>query len=210
MKGVKDSDRTINRTICTMMRLQMIVLAVLLCIVPPGASAEEVTEPVYIPTKAQKGVRTSTDVILVALPAAAVATTIILEDWEGLKEGAFSAAATLGATLILKYAVRERRPDYSNHHSFPSGHASVTFAAATFIGRRYGWKYSIPAYALSAYTAWGRVYGKKHHWWDVAVGAAIGAASSLIFTHPYLQKHEFAVVPVATSTDAGIACSFTF
>lgn len=193
-----------------MMRLQKMALALLLCVIPLGAAAEGASEPMFTPTKAQRGVRTSTDVILVALPAAALATTIILEDWDGLKEGAFSAAATLGATLILKYAVRERRPDYSNHHSFPSGHASITFAAATFIGRRYGWKYSIPAYALSAYTAWGRVYGKKHHWWDVAAGAAIGAASSLIFTHPYLQKHEFAIVPVANSTDAGIACSFSF
>lgn len=164
----------------------------------------------FVATKAQKAVRTSTDVILVALPATAIATTLILKDWEGLKEGALTAAATVGATFILKFAVKEDRPDFSNHHSFPSGHSSFTFAAATYIGRRYGWKYAIPAYALSTYTAWGRVYGKKHHWWDVVTGAAIGAASAMIFTHPYMQKHEFAVVPVATDTEAGLTCSFTF
>ncbi len=180
----------------------------LLLLVPPlhiyGA------EPVFTPTKSQKGIRTSTDVVAVALPAAALAATLIQQDWEGLKEGAFTAAATAGATLILKYSIKERRPDFSNRHSFPSGHSSVTFAAATYIGRRYGWKWSIPAYALSTYTAWGRVYGKKHHWWDVAAGAAIGAASAMIFTHPYMRKHEAALVPSVSDTSAGIALGFSF
>lgn len=165
---------------------------------------------VFTPTSAQKGVRTSTDVIAVALPAAALATVLIEKDWEGLKEGALTAAVTAGVTLGLKYLIKENRPDFSNNHSFPSGHSSVTFAAATFIGRRYGWKWSIPAYALSTYTAWGRVYGKKHHWWDVATGAAIGAASAMIFTHPYMRKHEVALVPTVSDTSAGVALAFSF
>lgn len=187
-----------------------LVIVFLLCVLPVPVLADGNSSPVFTPTRAQKAVRTSTDVILVALPATAIATTLILKDWEGLKEGALATAATVGVTFALKFAVKEDRPDFSNHHSFPSGHSSFTFAAATYIGKRYGWKYAIPAYALSAYTAWGRVYGKKHHWWDVVAGAAIGTASSLIFTHPYLQKHEFGVVPVASDTEAGLACSFTF
>ncbi len=210
MKTLKYSNRPLNRNFNTIFGWHRFVVSLLICLLPLPMLAEGNEQPVFVPTKSQKGVRTSTDVILVALPAATIATTIMLKDWEGLKEGAFSAAATVGATLILKYAVKENRPDFSNHHSFPSGHSSITFAAATFIGRRYGWKYSIPAYALATYTAWGRVYGKKHHWWDVVTGAAIGAASSLIFIHPYLQKHEFAIAPVATDTEAGVACSFSF
>lgn len=192
----------------TFSEIKVMVICLLICLTPFAATAADSEE--FHPSGAQKGVRTSTDVILVALPAAALAATTIEQDWQGLKEGAFSAAATVGATMILKYAVKEKRPDFSNHHSFPSGHASVTFAAATFIGRRYGWKYSIPAYALATYTAWGRVYGKKHHWWDVAAGAAIGAASSMIFTHPYLRKHEFALAPMATDTETGVVMSFSF
>lgn len=192
----------------TFSEIKVMVICILACLVPLAALAGDTDG--FVPSKSQKGVRTSTDVILVALPAAALAATIIQQDWTGLKEGALSAATTVGATMILKYAVKEKRPDFSNNHSFPSGHASVTFAAATFIGRRYGWKYSIPAYALASYTAWGRVYGKKHHWWDVAAGAAIGAASSMIFTHPYFKKHDVALIPLATDTEAGIAMSFSF
>lgn len=186
--------------------LSIIVFIFAMIVLPLDLRAEEV----YQPTPAQKGVRTSTDVIAVALPVAALATTLIKQDWEGLKEGAISAAVTAGVTLALKYTIKENRPDYSNTHSFPSGHSAVTFAASTYIGRRYGWKWSIPAYALSTYTAWGRVYGKKHHWWDVVAGAAIGTASSFIFTHPYMKKHEVALVPAVSDTSAGMMLSFQF
>ena len=189
-------------------RLAMLLFILIISVASPSRSLAE--NPVFIPSPTQKGVRTSTDVIAVTLPATALAVTLIERDWEGLKEGALSAAVTAGVTLGLKYLVKEQRPDFSNRHSFPSGHSAVTFASATYIGRRYGWKWSIPAYALSAYTAWGRVYGKKHYWWDVAAGAAIGAASSMLFTHPYMKKHEAALIPMATDTSAGVLLSFSF
>lgn len=210
MRTTKTNNRTnIYKANCVG-TLQKLLISLIMLVLPMPVLADGSDASLFTPSHGQKVVRTTTDVILVALPATAIATTLILKDWEGLKEGALSAAATVGATFILKYAVKEDRPDFSNHHSFPSGHSSFTFAAATYIGRRYGWKYAIPAYALSTYTAWGRVYGKKHHWWDVVAGAAIGTASSLIFTHPYLKKHDFAIVPVATDTETGLACSFTF
>lgn len=189
-------------------RLTVLLFVLIICTASPCRSLA--ASPVFVPSPSQKGVRTSTDVIAVTLPATALAVTLIERDWEGLKEGALSAAVTAGVTLGLKYLVKEQRPDFSNRHSFPSGHSAVTFASATYIGRRYGWKWSIPAYALSAYTAWGRVYGKKHYWWDVAAGAAIGAASSMLFTHPYMKKHEAALVPMATDTSAGVLLSFSF
>lgn len=189
-------------------RSVLLTLLMALCLALPASLEAE--EPAFTPSRSQKAVRTSTDVVAVALPATALAVTLIERDWEGLKEGALSAAVTAGVTIGLKYLVKEQRPDYSNRHSFPSGHSAVTFASATYIGRRYGWKWSIPAYALSTYTAWGRVYGRKHHWWDVAAGAAIGAASSMLFTHPYLRKHEAALVPSVTDTSAGVALGFTF
>jgi len=45
-------------------------------------------------------------------------------------------AATLGATEALKRITQVERPDRSNHESFPSGHASHAFAAATYVATR--------------------------------------------------------------------------
>lgn len=189
-------------------RVLISAITILLYAIMPVTGYAEEGE--FIASGAQKGVRTSTDVIAVALPATALAVTLIERDWEGLKEGALTAAVTAGVTIGLKYLVKEERPDFSNRHSFPSGHSAVTFASATYIGRRYGWKWSIPAYTLATYTAWGRVYGRKHHWWDVAAGAAIGAASAMLFTHPYMRKHEVALVPAVTDMSAGAMLSFSF
>ncbi|RYG40060.1 phosphatase PAP2 family protein, partial [bacterium] len=46
-----------------------------------------------------------------------------------------SLLTTFGATEGLKALVRERRPDGSDHASFPSGHASLAFAVATMEAR---------------------------------------------------------------------------
>ena len=175
---------------------------------------------IYIPSLAepapferssfQKGIGVSTDVVAVALPLATLAGVLIAKDWQGLKQAAFTAVAAGGATLILKYAVSEQRPDFSNYHSFPSMHSSVTFATAAFLQRRYGWKFGAPAYALATYTAVGRVLAKKHHWWDCVAGAAIGAGSAYIFTRPWAKKHELAVMPAADDTHIGFVASMTF
>lgn len=207
-KIVNHSEKETNKWVESGVKNVIIILMVSIFVINPITVKGE--EPSYVPTSAQKAVRTSTDVVLVALPATALAVTLIEKDWEGLKEGAISAGVTFGVTMALKCCIREWRPDYSNHHSFPSGHSSITFAAATYIGKRYGWKWSIPAYALSTYTAWGRVYGKKHHVQDVIAGAAIGAASSFIFTHPYMKKHEVALVPMVSETERGAMVSFSF
>lgn len=171
---------------------------------------EEVAPASFERSKAQKGVATSTDVIAIALPAAALTGTLLLKDWQGLKQGVFTALAAGGATLILKYSVHERRPDLSNYQSFPSGHSAVTFATAAYLQRRYGWKFGGPAYALATYVAWGRVFSKKHHWWDVVAGAAIGAGSAYIFTRPWAKKHELSIAPVSDGHQFAVTASISF
>lgn len=161
-------------------------------------------------TGSRKAVRTSGDVLVCLGPAACLASTLILKDWQGLKQGVFTGATTLGITYALKYLVKKERPDGSDRHSFPSMHSSVSFASATFIQRRYGWKWSVPAYVVSTYVAWSRVYGKKHDGWDVAAGAAIGIGSAYLFTRPFAQKHSLAISPVAGDGHYGVYASLTF
>lgn len=159
---------------------------------------------------ARKAVGVSTDVVLIAMPVATLAGVLIMQDWTGLKQGALAGVTSIGAMMLLKYTVREKRPDGSNYHSFPSGHTSCMFTNATFLQRRYGWKFGVPAYALATYVGWGRVYAKKHHWWDVVVGAALGAGASLIYTRPFAEKHELMIEPSATPGGVNVTASLVF
>lgn len=156
----------------------------------------------------RKAVRYTGDALAAAMPLATLAAVLVEKDWTGLKQAAFSTAATLGATYLLKYTVKKERPDQSDLHSFPSAHTSVMFANAAFVQRRYGWKWGAPAYVLATYVGWSRTFAKKHDWWDVVAGAAIGAGSSYIFTRPFAKKHQLAIVPVSDGRHFGLTASF--
>lgn len=191
-----------------------IILALILFLSVPSTLAQTYFEPaagdVYHPNSRHRGVAKSTDIAVIALPAAALVGVLAQKDWQGLIQGVETAGATAAATLILKYAVNERRPDGSNMHSFPSGHSSVSFATAGFLQRRYGWKVGAPAYALACYVGWGRVYAKKHHWWDVIAGGAIGAGCAYIFTTPFARKHNLSLTPVYDGHTAGLSAYMEF
>ncbi len=81
------------------------------------------------------------------------------------------------AKTALKAVVHEERPDHSDDKSFPSGHATIAFAAARSIDKEFRsesiW---IPVVGYAAATAVGveRVVSDKHHWYDVVAGAALG------------------------------------
>ena len=73
------------------------------------------------------------------------------------------------------------RPDGTDNHSFPSGHTAVAFCGATVLHKEYGkispW-ISVAGYAVATATALDRVRRNRHHWGDVAAGAAIGYLSA--------------------------------
>lgn len=158
----------------------------------------------------RKGVKTSGDVLFLAAPAACLATVLVLNDWQGLKQGAFAGITTVGLSYGLKFAINKRRPDDSNNNSFPSFHTGVSFTGAAFLQKRYGWKWGIPAYAVAGYVGWSRTYAKKHDWWDVLAGAAIGVGSAYIYTRPFADKHNLAIAPVASPTHFGFHAQLSF
>lgn len=157
----------------------------------------------------KKAVETSGDIIYYATPVFCLATTLLKKDYIGTKQLVFSAVTAVGVSYILKHTIRKERPDGSNHRAFPSGHATVTFQGASFLQRRYGWKFGIPAYLLSGYVVWGRTYCDKHDWWDILCGAAIGVGSSYIFTKPYGRSH-ISLSPTVIGKRAGIYACITF
>jgi membrane-associated phospholipid phosphatase len=140
------------------------------------------------------------------LPAVTAGLILYNSDWKGALEGAESAALTGGVTIGLKVAVNEKRPN-GGSYSFPSGHASYSFAMAEFIRKRYGWEYGIPVYVAASFVGYSRVESNDHYTHDVVAGAFIGILSSYIFTKPYEGWH------VQTGTDGkhyGIMLSRSF
>jgi membrane-associated phospholipid phosphatase len=77
-------------------------------------------------------------------------------------------------TQVLKLIVRRERPDGSNRVSFPSGHASNAFTAASVLAHHYGPKLGIPAYGVATYIAVSRLAANKHHFSDIVAGAGFG------------------------------------
>jgi membrane-associated phospholipid phosphatase len=128
-------------------------------------------------------IATAGDILQFVLPATAGGLTLGYRDWQGTWQLGESAGVTLGATYALKYSVNETRPN-GGSESFPSGHSSISFCAAEFMRKRYGWEYGVPAYAAASFVAYSRVESGEHYAHDVIAGAAIGIASSYLFTRP--------------------------
>ncbi len=128
------------------------------------------------------------DILQLALPISAAAMTLIKKDYKGTKKLAFSYGTTLAVTYSLKYLTKKERPEgRNNFDSFPSGHTSSAFSGASFIQRRYGWKYGAPAYVLATLVAVSRTEAPDgyHDGWDVLAGAAVGISSTYLFTKPF-------------------------
>ncbi|MWW26022.1 phosphatase PAP2 family protein [Algibacter lectus] len=147
------------------------------------------------------------DVILFALPVATVGASLVMGDEKGAWQFTKGLILTEAVTYGLKYSINKPRPDNSNDNSFPSGHTSTVFHSAGYIHRRYGFKYSIPAYALAGFTAASRIDSKKHDILDVLAGAAIGLGSSLLFTTEYQQEH---MALTLNTSESGYMLGFSF
>jgi undecaprenyl-diphosphatase len=63
-------------------------------------------------------------------------------------------------------------------HSFPSGHATVSFACATVLALAVP-RLAVPLYTLAVLISFSRVYVGVHYPFDVLAGAALGVAIAI-------------------------------
>lgn len=148
------------------------------------------------------------DVGEVGLVSLALGKTVAEEDWSGARQLTYSLAATEGVTQLLKHTVRERRPDGSDRRSFPSGHTSVSFAAAGYLHQRYGWRWGLPAALAAGVVGVARVQSHDHHWHDVLAGAVIGEVSAFLLTSP--RDSSVVILPWGDTRGGGVMVRTVF
>lgn len=147
------------------------------------------------------------DILQLTIPLTAYGMTFMFDDHAGRRSFSKAFFSTMGTTYALKYAIPRERPD-GGGQSFVSGHTSAAFSGATFIQRRYGWKYGIPAYLCAAFVGWSRVKAEKHYSDDVFRGAALGILSSYVFTKPY--NETIRISPFVGDRKIGLALNIQF
>jgi hypothetical protein len=111
-----------------------------------------------------------------------------------------SLAVSEAIVNALKYTTRRERPDGSGKTSFPSGHASDTFAFATALERHFGWKGAVPAYIFASYVAISRLPDNRHWLSDVVFGSTVGIIAGRTVT-----RHGSAFPVAITSVPGGFA-----
>jgi membrane-associated phospholipid phosphatase len=149
------------------------------------------------------------DILSYAMPAAVLGYELYQGDREGAWQFGQAFAATTLTTEVLKRVTKVERPDRTNDLSFPSGHAARAFSAASYIHRRHGWEYALPAYALATYVGYTRVQAKRHRWGDIAGAAAVSTIATWWLVEPN-AKRTVAIAPLYDGDFVGIAFSARF
>ena len=148
--------------------------------------------------------------LAVALPAVAGGIAIYKDDWVGVAQLGVGGVATVGTAEILKNVVRERRPDGSDYHSFPSATTALAASGSSFLWARYGWQYGLPALAVSEFVAYSRVESKQHHWYDTLASSGIAAGYAFVFDTRYREPRHLYSSLSATPDSAYLQLTYNF
>ena len=184
-----------------MNRLKAIAAAIL-WIVPVDAFAfTPNTTPL---SSTEKKIETAGQIIAIALPATAAGIAYFKDDRIGLAQLAVESALTVGTAFALKNIVREERPNGSDFHSFPSDTTALAASGSSFLWRRYGWEYGLPAFAMTEFVSYSRVQARQHHWYDTIASSGIAFGYSYLLGTRYRRRTNIDT-SLSVSPDGGMA-----
>jgi membrane-associated phospholipid phosphatase len=148
--------------------------------------------------------------LAIALPVAAGGIAIYKDDWVGVGQLGVGTVATVGTAEILKKIVREQRPDKSDYKSFPSDTVALSASGSSFLWARYGWRYGLPALAVTEFVAYTRVNAKKHHWYDTLASSGIAAGYAFVFDTRYHEPRHLYSSLSASPDSAYLQLTYNF
>ena len=118
-------------------------------------------------------------------------------------------------TKIIKVSTGRERPNgvedrYSS--SFPSGHASGSFALASVFDVMYGHKIGIPLYMFAGFVAYSRLSDNKHFLSDVLFGAVLGTVvgRTVAKMHKKEEYKKLSILPYSDGSSAGLMLTLSW
>jgi len=147
-------------------------------------------------------------------------------EWLDDKKMADTGAVTLEALLvtvisaeILKFVTNRKRPDDSDHLSFPSGHASSTASVAASVSEMYDWdlRIAVPLYLVTAFVGASRIQTNEHYLSDVIAGITLGTLVGSSFAKYQKEKGReknsatnISLMPVVDGSCKGMVVNWKF
>ena len=138
----------------------------------------------------EKNIETLGTGIAIALPAVAGGIAYYKKDKVGVAQLLVETAMTVGTVYALKNIVREQRPDGSDFHSFPSETTALAASGSSFLWRRYGWEYGLPAFAATQFVSYSRVQAHQHRWYDTLASSGIAAGYAYVLGTPFKTRYN--------------------
>lgn len=181
--------------------LKAIAAAILWFVPVDGFAFTPNTAPL---SSTEKKIETAGQIIAIALPATAAGIAYFKDDRIGLAQLAVESALTVGTAFALKNIVREERPNGSDFHSFPSDTTALAASGSSFLWRRYGWEYGLPAFAMTEFVSYSRVQARQHHWYDTLASSGIAFGYSYLLGTRYKRRTNIDT-SLSVSPDGGMA-----
>lgn len=147
------------------------------------------------------------DALQLFLPTSAYAMTWIGRDGRGAVQYSLQFGTGLALTHGLKNVVSKRTPTADAFDSFPSAHTQAAFSGASFVHRRFGPRWGVPAYVLASFTGLSRVKADRHYLDDVIAGMSIALVGGWTFTHPI--EDRVSLNPMLVSGGLGVGITVT-
>jgi len=138
----------------------------------------------------QKTIETLGTGVAIALPLVAGGIAAYKKDNVGIAQLLVETTLTVGTVYALKNIVREQRPDGSDYKSFPSETTALAASGSSFLWRRYGWEYGLPAFAVTQFVSYSRVQARQHRWYDTLASSGIAAGYSLVLGTRFKERYN--------------------
>ena len=151
-------------------------------------------------------VRKIGDYVQISVPLLALAHTVWHKDVTGAEQLALALYTSQVSVYTLKYMFPvARQHNFENKQSFISGHTMIPMTAAAYLQQRYGWQAAAPAYIMTDFVAYSRVYSGAHRVNEVIGGAVLGQFIGYLVSTSFKDSN---VKLLASHDTVGLAFTF--